>query len=155
MSSCATVTGVGITSADQPVLKHGFLEQLVRQHLARHDAAADLVTVCATPNGIASYVAGQVSAPVRSVRHEQGSVVTRVDSDEYGTLISVLGGPAVVEVCLHQSEAQRDAYRQAAAEVDLENREQALAAVQAAAVGMLRELGVTTHTDDDEEPTSD
>lgn len=119
------------------------VDTLVVEHLTRGNRDTDLITVCATPQGLSSYVAGGGGTRVADVRHEHGAVVVRAYHDEYGTLVSILGGPAVIEVALHASEEQQAAYRMVLSEIDAETREQALASVQAAAVGMLRELGVT------------
>lgn len=110
------------------------------------------MTVCATPNGVASYMAGDPEAPVADIRHERGAVVTRAYHDEYGVVLAVLGGPTVVEIAMHKDDAQRDTYRAMTATVDMENRTQMLASVQAAAVGMLRELGVTIADDPTDDP---
>lgn len=130
-------------SSDRPPL----VEVLTDQHRRHVGAAADLITVCATPNGVASYLAGAPDAPIGDIRHERGAIVTRAWHADYGTLLAVLGGPTVVEVVMHKDAGQRDAYRAATATVDAEIRAQMLASVQAAAVGMLRELGVTVEDD--------
>src|SRR4051812_38745038 len=74
----ARVSGTAADAAAKNAARSaGFLESLVRTHRARQDALEDGVTVCSTPNGVSSYLSGQQSAPVRSVRLEQGCVVTR------------------------------------------------------------------------------
>jgi hypothetical protein len=128
-----------------------WLHSLVDEHI--RTVGPGLVTVCATPNGVASYLV--TGGDGFELRHEQGQIVTRTVTDDYGTLLAVIGGPTVVEVALHADDTQRDAYRVAVAEVDAENREQALAAVQAAAVGMLRELGVQLQEERDTEQEPD
>jgi hypothetical protein len=120
------------------------VEAMTRRHLTRPDlpAGSDRITVCATPNGVSSYIAGSAGSPISEVRQEDGALIVRSHHDVFGELYAVLGGPTVLEVALHDTAEQRDGYRAALAEVDAENREQALAAVQAMALAMLRELGI-------------
>lgn len=137
------------------------VDRLVEHH-ARSGAAKDdpsLITVTHTPNALASHLVASQTEAAPTVRMENGVVVTRHEDPEYGTLLAVLGGPAVVEIGLHNTPEQRDAYRLAVRSVDAEAAQHAAMAIQQAALAIVQSLGVVVEdgeTQDgleDEEPS--
>lgn len=119
-----------------------FVERQVNAHwlqVGRGDAT--LMTVTHTPNGIVTHVVAAETSKVPEVQMEQGRVVTKVDTSAYGTVLSVLGGPAVVEVALHTSPEQRDRYAEAVQAVDREAAEHVMLASRTAVLAILQSLG--------------
>jgi hypothetical protein len=128
-----------------------FVERQVNAHwlqVGRGDPT--LMTVTHTPNGIVTHVVAAETSKVPEVQMEQGRVVTKVDTADYGTVLSVLGGPAVVEVALHTSPEQRDRYAEAVQRVDREAMSHVMVASRTAMLTILQHLGMPA-----EDPESD
>lgn len=132
------------------------VDREVQAHLARVGDPT-LVTVAHTPNGIVTHtVAAETSSPPE-VRMEQGHVVTKHVTEDYGVLLAVLGGPAIVEIALHRDQEQRAAYARAIDAVDGEAAAHAVTAIRETAMAIMQSLGVVVEepqdASDEEEPT--
>lgn len=130
------------------------VDREVQAHLARVGDPT-LVTVTHTPNAITSHLVFAETSTPPEVRMEQGRVVTKLVTVLFGTIVSVVGGPAVVEIALHQDADQREAYLVAVQKVDAETRQHTLDAVQTfampIAMAVVQQLGVVDEQDATEE----
>jgi hypothetical protein len=148
----SAVGGQGASSSQGFVRmdKAPLVDSEVAKHVQRVEDPS-LITVTHTPNAVTTHLVASESEERPVVRMEQGRVVTKVVTADYGTLISVVGGPAVIEVALHSDPAQRDAYRLAVAAVDAETRQHTLDAVQGFAMpivlAVMQQLGVVEPED--------
>lgn len=118
---------------------------LIDSEVIKHTAGADfdpsLITVTHTPNGVVTHlVAADSKTP--TVQMEHGRVITKIELTDYGTVLAVLGGPAVVEVALHHTADQRDAYRAAVDAVDQEAMSHLMIASRTAVLTILQQLGM-------------
>jgi hypothetical protein len=128
-----------------------FVERQVNAHwlqVGRDDSS--LVTVTHTPNGIVTHVVAAETSMLPEVQMEQGRVITKVATAAFGTILTVLGGSAVVEVALHTSPEQRDAYAVAVQDVDMEAVQHVMVASRTAVLTILQQLGMPA-----EQPESD
>lgn len=118
---------------------------LVDSEVAKHVQRVEdpsLITVTHTPNAITTHLVASETAERPTVRMEQGRVVTKVVTVDYGTIVSVVGGPAVVEIALHERQEQREAYLRAIAAVDAESAEHAVVALREAVLAFVQTVGV-------------
>ncbi len=136
----------------------GARRNLVDAEVARHTARADfepsLITVTHTPNGAVTHLVAAEGdiAPVVQYDEHSGRVVTKVVTDDYGTILTVLGGPAVVEVALHYTPAQRITYVGAVQAVDQEALSHVMVASRTAVLAILQHLGMTVEDEPPAEP---
>jgi hypothetical protein len=139
-----------VTERETPRPK-SFVERQVGAHwlqVGRGDPT--LMTVTHTPNGIVTHVVAAETSKLPEVQMDEGRVITKVETADFGTILTVLGGSAVVEVALHTSTEQRDAYAEAAQRVDREAMEHVMVASRTAVLTILQQLGMPA-----EQPESD
>lgn len=157
MSADRERSGVIRSAESRPLLVDVAVEYHLRAGAARDDSS--LITVTHTPNAVSTHLVASESAPAPTVRMEQGRVVTKVETEDYGTLISVVGGPAVVEIALHHDGAQKTRYLQAVQAVDAETRQHTLDAVQSFAMpivlAVIQQLGVVDDATVDDSAQTD
>lgn len=129
-----------------------FVERQVNAHwlqVGRGDST--LMTVTHTPNGIVTHVVAAETSQLPEAQMEDGRVITKVVTADYGTILTVLGGSAVVEVALHTSPEQRDAYAVAVQDVDMEAAQHVMVASRTAALTILQHLGMPAEDPEDDE----
>lgn len=131
--------------------RKSLIESEIERHTTRAEFEASMITTTHTPNGIVTHVVTAEAVPP-VVQMESGRVVTKTVTGDFGTILAVLGGPAVVEVALHFTAAQRDAYAAAIQAVDQEAMSHVLVASRTAVLAILQQLGMTVEDDTPEDP---
>ncbi len=141
-------------SAPHVGARRSLVDSEVAKHTARDGFDASMITVTHTPNGAVTHLVAAEGdiAPVVQYDEHSGRVITKVVTDDYGTILTVLGGPAVVEVALHYTPAQRITYAGAVQAVDQEALSHVMVASRTAVLTILQHLGMTVEDEPVAEP---
>lgn len=128
----------------QSTRAQSFVDARIDVHWTRSGRDPSLLTVAHTPNGIVTSVISAETAAPPLVRYDEGSgrVITEHVTRDYGVILSVLGGPAVVEIAIHADSAQREDYLRAIDAVDAEAARHVMVASRTAVLTILQHLGM-------------
>lgn len=98
---------------DQPRTGPVALAQHVRRHISQVEDGNQLITVRHQPLGPVAYLLEpDDELIVEAVDLVGGNVMTQSAHERWGKLYTLTNGPAVTEVCLHDTQEQAEAFRE-------------------------------------------